>query len=238
MRIALSVVFLFLLPYSANSTSEYNVITWKGLDSKQWHMKRLHDWQRRDTLEWSARQKIAVGAGRGLRYLHEECRVGCIFHRDMRPNNILPLVRDFGLVRWQADGSKGVETRARPLIEEYAIDKLVDPRLGNCYSEHEVYCMLHAASSCIRRDPHSRPRMSQVLRTLESDMILDSSHMSTPRRIVREEKRGRKRGSGRKRKEEKREREREKRKEEGERRTCLLGMSGRRANQLESSHLE
>ncbi|XP_078428943.1 inactive protein kinase SELMODRAFT_444075-like isoform X2 [Wolffia australiana] len=70
-----------------------------------------------DALEWSARQNIAVGAARGLRYLHEECRVGCIVHRDMRPNNILlthdfePLVGDFGLARWQPDGGVGVETR-------------------------------------------------------------------------------------------------------------------------------
>ncbi|CAA6666088.1 unnamed protein product [Spirodela intermedia] len=69
------------------------------------------------TLEWSSRQKIAVGAARGLRYLHEECRVGCIVHRDMRPNNILithdfeSLVGDFGLARWQPDGDLGVETR-------------------------------------------------------------------------------------------------------------------------------
>ncbi|KAG7984112.1 hypothetical protein I3843_04G141400 [Carya illinoinensis] len=68
-------------------------------------------------LEWSARQKIAIGAARGLRYLHEECRVGCIVHRDMRPNNILlthdfePLVGDFGLARWQPDGDMGVDTR-------------------------------------------------------------------------------------------------------------------------------
>ncbi|XP_010267001.1 PREDICTED: inactive protein kinase SELMODRAFT_444075-like [Nelumbo nucifera] len=195
----------------------------------------------RDPLEWSARQKIAVGAARGLRYLHEECRVGCIVHRDMRPNNILithdfePLVGDFGLARWQPDGDMGVETRvigtfgylapeyaqsgqitekadvysfgvvlielvtgrkavdinrpkgqqcltewARPLLEEYAIDELVDPRLGNRYSEQEVLCMLHAASLCIRRDPHSRPRMSQVLRILEGDMVMDSNYMSTP----------------------------------------------------------
>ncbi|EPS65565.1 hypothetical protein M569_09210, partial [Genlisea aurea] len=68
-------------------------------------------------LSWAARQKIAVGAARGLRYLHEECRVGCIVHRDMRPNNILithdfePMVGDFGLARWQPDGETGVETR-------------------------------------------------------------------------------------------------------------------------------
>ncbi|XAR49951.1 Non-specific serine/threonine protein kinase [Bertholletia excelsa] len=160
----------------------------------------------RDPLEWSARQKIAVGAARGLRYLHEECRVGCIVHRDMRPNNILlthdfePLVGDFGLARWQPDGDTGVETRvigtfgylapeyaeshqvtekadvysfgvvlvelvtgrkavdlnrpkgqqcltewARPLLEDFVMEKLIDPRLGTtimnmkfiaCYMQH------------------------------------------------------------------------------------------------------
>ncbi|ESQ48633.1 hypothetical protein EUTSA_v10020139mg [Eutrema salsugineum] len=197
--------------------------------------------RQRETLEWPARQKIAVGAARGLRYLHEECRVGCIVHRDMRPNNILithdnePLVGDFGLARWQPDGELGVETRvigtfgylapeyaqsgqitekadvysfgvvlvelvtgrkaidisrpkgqqcltewARPLLEEYAVEELVDPRLGNRYVESEVICMLHAASLCIRRDPHLRPRMSQVLRILEGDMIMDGNYGSTP----------------------------------------------------------
>ncbi|KAF9604102.1 hypothetical protein IFM89_002777 [Coptis chinensis] len=71
----------------------------------------------RQRLEWAARQKIAIGAARGLQYLHEECRVGCIIHCDMRPNNILithdfePLVGDFCLARWQPDGEMGVETR-------------------------------------------------------------------------------------------------------------------------------
>lgn len=211
----------------------YEYICNGSLDS---HLYGRHQ----DTLEWSARQKVAVGAARGLRYLHEECRVGCIVHRDMRPNNILithdfePLVGDFGLARWQPDGETGVETRvigtfgylapeyaqsgqitekadvysfgvvlvelvtgrkavdlnkpkgqqfltewARPLLEARAIDELVDPRLGSNYSEHEIYCMLHAASLCIRRDPQARPRMSQVLRILEGDGM-DSSQMLNP----------------------------------------------------------
>lgn len=48
----------------------------------------------RTNLEWKNRLKIALGSARALRYLHEECRVGCIVHRDMRPNNIL-LTHDF-----------------------------------------------------------------------------------------------------------------------------------------------
>ncbi|CAO2842123.1 unnamed protein product [Amaranthus hypochondriacus] len=180
-------------------------------------------------LEWPARQKIAVGAARGLRYLHEECRVGCIVHRDMRPNNILlthdfePLVGDFGLARCQADGGVGEETRvigtfgylapeyaqsgqitekadvysfgivllelitgrkavdinrpkgeqcltewARRIVKEENLKKLVDPCLGNSYVKEELCSMLQCASLCIRKDPNSRPRMSQVLRMLES----------------------------------------------------------------------
>ena len=60
---------------------------------KLW-LKYLSGRNNKETLEWAARQKIAVGAARGLRYLHEECRVGCIIHRDMRPNNIL-VTHDF-----------------------------------------------------------------------------------------------------------------------------------------------
>lgn len=182
-------------------------------------------------LEWPARQKIAVGAARGLRYLHEECRVGCIVHRDMRPNNILlthdfePLVGDFGLARCQADGGVGEATRvigtfgylapeyaqsgqitekadvysfgivllelvtgrkavdinrpkgeqcltewARRVVKEENIKKLVDPCLGNSYVKEDLCSMLHCASLCIRKDPDSRPRMSQVLRMLESSL--------------------------------------------------------------------
>ncbi|XWS21110.1 hypothetical protein CRYUN_Cryun30bG0027300 [Craigia yunnanensis] len=63
----------------------------------------------RPSIDWQSRLRIAIGTARGLRYLHEDCRVGCIVHRDMRPKNILlthdfePQVTDFGLARWHSD---------------------------------------------------------------------------------------------------------------------------------------
>ncbi|EXC07348.1 Inactive protein kinase [Morus notabilis] len=68
-------------------------------------------------LEWHARLKIATGTARGLRYLHEDCRVGCIVHRDLRPNNILlthdfePMVADFGLARWHSEWDISTEVQ-------------------------------------------------------------------------------------------------------------------------------
>ncbi|KAJ0972435.1 hypothetical protein J5N97_020394 [Dioscorea zingiberensis] len=79
------------------------------------HLYGIH--AKEEVMPWHQRQKVAVGAARGLRYLHEDCRVGCIIHRDLRPNNILlthdfePMVGDFGLARWQADGQSAEETR-------------------------------------------------------------------------------------------------------------------------------
>lgn len=52
--------------------------------------------------------------------------------------------------------------QARPLLKETAVAELIDPRLKDSYSEREVQIMSHCAWLCIRRDPHLRPRMSQV----------------------------------------------------------------------------
>ena len=50
--------------------------------------------EEKELMSWKNRMKVAIGAAKGLRYLHEDCRVGCIVHRDFRPNNIL-LTHDF-----------------------------------------------------------------------------------------------------------------------------------------------
>ncbi|KAG6781582.1 hypothetical protein POTOM_014493 [Populus tomentosa] len=68
----------------------------------------------RKPLTWEKRMKIALGAARGLKYLHENN----IIHRDMRPNNLLithdheALLGDFGLARTQHEDSEpSLETR-------------------------------------------------------------------------------------------------------------------------------
>ncbi|XP_059628718.1 inactive protein kinase SELMODRAFT_444075-like [Cornus florida] len=79
--------------------------------------KHLYGRETSEVMAWHNRMKVAIGAARGLRYLHEDCRVGCIVHRDFRPTNILlthdfeSMVGDFGLARWQADGQSAEETR-------------------------------------------------------------------------------------------------------------------------------
>ncbi|KAI5064091.1 hypothetical protein GOP47_0020761 [Adiantum capillus-veneris] len=89
----------------------YEFVCNKSLD---WHLSPTKNPK---GLIWAARLKIAIGAARALRYLHEESRVGCIVHRDMRPNNILlthdyePMVGDFGLARSNPEGQEAIETR-------------------------------------------------------------------------------------------------------------------------------
>lgn len=59
-------------------------------------------------LDWAARMKIALGAARGLAYLHEDSSPRVI-HRDFKSSNILlehdftPKVSDFGLARTALD---------------------------------------------------------------------------------------------------------------------------------------
>ncbi|KAK7383086.1 hypothetical protein VNO78_28754 [Psophocarpus tetragonolobus] len=94
------------------------------------------------SLDWNSRLKIAIGVARGLRYLHEDCRVGCIVHRDLRPKNILlthdfePLVADFGLARWHSEWNIDTEDRvigtSGYLAPEY-------PDAGNLTYKVDVY---------------------------------------------------------------------------------------------------
>ncbi|KAG5229058.1 hypothetical protein IMY05_016G0157700 [Salix suchowensis] len=70
----------------------------------------------RPTMNWSTTMRIAVGAAKGLAYLHEDCQPK-IIHRDIKASNILidnsfeAKVADFGLARHFLDTETHVSTR-------------------------------------------------------------------------------------------------------------------------------
>ncbi|KAJ4865984.1 hypothetical protein Rs2_52497 [Raphanus sativus] len=87
-------------------------------------------------LEWTKRVKIAVGAAKGLAYLHEDCHPK-IIHRDIKSSNILldnefeAQVADFGLARLNDTAQSHISTRVMGtfgyLAPEYASSgKLTD----------------------------------------------------------------------------------------------------------------
>uniref|UniRef100_A0A0A0KVW6 non-specific serine/threonine protein kinase n=1 Tax=Cucumis sativus TaxID=3659 RepID=A0A0A0KVW6_CUCSA len=69
-------------------------------------------------------------------------------------------------------GDESLVEWARPLlaqaIEEENFDELVDPRLDNNYIDREMFRMIEAAAACVRHSAVKRPRMSQVVRALDS----------------------------------------------------------------------
>ncbi|KAD4889352.1 hypothetical protein E3N88_21425 [Mikania micrantha] len=90
----------------------------------------LHGGDKITPLNWCARTKIALGAARGLAYLHEDSSPRVI-HRDFKSSNILlendftPKVSDFGLAKTALDGHKHISTHVMGtfgyLAPEYAM---------------------------------------------------------------------------------------------------------------------
>lgn len=75
---------------------------------------RLHT-SRKMELDWEARYEIALGAAKGLAYLHHSCERPVI-HRDVKSSNILldeflkPRIADFGLAKIVQDNGGGKDS--------------------------------------------------------------------------------------------------------------------------------
>ncbi|QHN80729.1 putative LRR receptor-like serine/threonine-protein kinase [Arachis hypogaea] len=91
---------------------------------------RLRDTCReKPSLDWNRRMRVAVGAARGLLYLHEQCNPK-IIHRDVKAANILldesfeAVVGDFGLAKLLDQRDSHVTTAVRGTVGHIAPEYL------------------------------------------------------------------------------------------------------------------
>uniref|UniRef100_M8CNN2 Putative LRR receptor-like serine/threonine-protein kinase n=1 Tax=Aegilops tauschii TaxID=37682 RepID=M8CNN2_AEGTA len=93
-----------------------------------WHVD-WYPWERKPALGWQTRKRIAVGAARGLLYLHEQCDPK-IIHRDVKAANVLldehheAVVGDFGLAKLLDHGDSHVTTAVRGTVGHIAPEYL------------------------------------------------------------------------------------------------------------------
>ncbi|KAJ4981046.1 hypothetical protein NE237_031883 [Protea cynaroides] len=181
------------------------------------------------SLDWRKRMHIAIGAARGLVYLHEQCNPK-IIHRDVKAANILldesfeAVVGDFGLAKLldlrdshvttavrgtvghiapeylstgqssektdvfgfgilllelitgqkTLDAGNGLVQKGmildwvRTLYEEKRLEMLIDRDLNGCFDVVQLDKAVEVALKCTQSHPSLRPKMSEVLKALES----------------------------------------------------------------------
>ncbi|KAM0885232.1 hypothetical protein ACQ4PT_030468 [Festuca glaucescens] len=81
-------------------------------------------------------------------------------------------------------GDESLVEWARPLLtqalETGNVGGLLDPRLDTNFNEVEMFRMIEAAAACIRHSASRRPRMSQVVRALDSLADIDLNNGVQP----------------------------------------------------------
>ncbi|CAL9111042.1 unnamed protein product [Musa textilis] len=184
--------------------------------------------------DWITRKRIAVGAARGLLYLHEQCDPK-IIHRDVKAANILlddyceAVVGDFGLAKLLDHRDSHVTTAVRGTVghiapeylstgqssektdvfgfgilllelitgrtalefgksvnqkgtmldwvkkihQEKKLELLMDRNLKHNYDRIELDEMVKVALLCTQFHPGHRPKMSEVVRMLEGDGLVE-----------------------------------------------------------------
>ncbi|XP_057809927.1 proline-rich receptor-like protein kinase PERK8 [Salvia miltiorrhiza] len=141
-------------------------------------------------LNWAVRVKIALGAARGIAYLHEDCHPR-IIHRDIKSSNILidsnfeARVSDFGLARLALDANSHVTTRVMGtfgyMAPEYASSGKLTER-SDVYSFGVVLLELITGRKPVDKSrpldaeslvEYARPLLSQALVTRDFERLVD-----------------------------------------------------------------
>ncbi|KAK1296866.1 Serine/threonine-protein kinase PBS1 [Acorus calamus] len=102
-----------LIGYCADGTHRFLVYEFMDNGNLQDHLNGIVDAK----MDWHSRLKVALGAAKGLAYLHSTSGVGIpIVHRDFKSTNILlskdfeAKISDFGLAKLMPDGQEDYAT--------------------------------------------------------------------------------------------------------------------------------
>uniref|UniRef100_A0A251TTC5 Protein kinase domain-containing protein n=1 Tax=Helianthus annuus TaxID=4232 RepID=A0A251TTC5_HELAN len=149
-------------------------------------------------LSWVERAKIAIGAARGLDYLHTGTLQGVI-HRDVKSSNILidenwaARISDFGLSKIgptnqsisyvdasvkgtfglavderNADDQYSLVRWAQKCVKERKLSQMVDSNIKGTIFPKCLKRFAEIAARCVHSDPKERPTMTEVVASLQA----------------------------------------------------------------------
>ncbi|KAK4368533.1 hypothetical protein RND71_012325 [Anisodus tanguticus] len=116
-------------------------------------------------LSWDTRIRMALGAARGLEYLHEVCEPP-IIHRNFKSVNLLlddelaVHVSDCGLASLISSGA------VSQLHDIDSLTRMVDPSLKGKYPLKSLSHFADIISRCVQPEPEFRPQMSEVVQDI------------------------------------------------------------------------
>ncbi|KAK6921831.1 Leucine-rich repeat [Dillenia turbinata] len=125
---------LLVYPYMSNGSvasrlKGYTITTFTIASARTLDLDSCILFTAKPTLDWGTRKRIALGAARGLLYLHEQCDPK-IIHRDVKAANILlddyceAVVGDFGLAKLLDHRDSHVTTAVRGTVGHIAPEYL------------------------------------------------------------------------------------------------------------------
>ncbi|XP_073059329.1 probable serine/threonine-protein kinase PBL28 isoform X2 [Primulina eburnea] len=176
-----------LIGYCADGKHRFLVYEYMNKGNLQDHLNGIGEVK----MDWSVRLKVAIGAARGLAYLHSSSAVGIpIVHRDFKSTNILldsnyeAKISDFGLAKLMPEGQETCVTARvlgtfgyfdpeytlvrHILNDKKKLKKVIDQELERgSYTMESIAMFANLALRCVRLDSRERPSMSECVKELQ-----------------------------------------------------------------------